>query len=137
MTSQCIPTCLANQNLGHAKLEFPTTCPLCDHTPLEADTCTPNKSLRNTMRAWLQKAKKKEEAKKAEALTVEANISTIPPTADSIAENVTQGVESAQKEEDGLENNTSFPQTEDVGGAVRATSVPAQSEEVSLSSKYL
>jgi hypothetical protein len=50
---------------GHDKLEFPTTCPLCEHSPLEADLCTVNKSLRNTMRAWLQKQKKKEEAKNA------------------------------------------------------------------------
>ncbi|KAH6625791.1 hypothetical protein C7974DRAFT_338058 [Boeremia exigua] len=48
-----------------AKLSFPTTCPSCDHSPLEADSCTPNKALRNTMRVWLQKQKKKEEAKAA------------------------------------------------------------------------
>ncbi|KAF1927459.1 uncharacterized protein M421DRAFT_421872 [Didymella exigua CBS 183.55] len=47
------------------KLSFPTTCPSCDHSPLEADSCTPNKALRNTMRVWLQKQKKKEEAKAA------------------------------------------------------------------------
>ncbi|KAH9868029.1 hypothetical protein IAQ61_007336 [Plenodomus lingam] len=46
-------------------LSFPTTCPSCDHSPLEADSCTPNKALRNTMRVWLQKQKKKEEAKVA------------------------------------------------------------------------
>ncbi|CAO2651487.1 Nn.00g040570.m01.CDS01 [Neocucurbitaria sp. VM-36] len=47
------------------KLQFPTACPSCDHSPLEADSCTPNKALRNTMRVWLEKRKKKEEAKAA------------------------------------------------------------------------
>jgi hypothetical protein len=52
---------------GQEKLSFPTTCPSCDHSPLEADSCAPNKALRNTMRVWLQKQKKKEEAKAAAA----------------------------------------------------------------------
>lgn len=51
--------------LGQCKLEFPTTCPSCDHSPVEADSCPPNKALRNTMRIWLQKQKKKEETKAA------------------------------------------------------------------------
>lgn len=50
---------------GQASLQFPTTCPSCDHSPLEAESCTPNKALRNTMRVWLEKRKKKEEAKAA------------------------------------------------------------------------
>lgn len=54
-----------NAVAGQEKLTFPTTCPSCDHSPLEADSCTPNKALRNTMRVWLQKQKKKEEAKAA------------------------------------------------------------------------
>lgn len=59
---------------GQAKLEFPTTCPLCEHSPLEADSCTVNKALRGTMRAWLLKQKKKDEkaATQAAAPTVEA-----------------------------------------------------------------
>jgi hypothetical protein len=48
---------------GYEKLEFPTTCPLCDHSPLEAESCMLNKSLRNTMRVWLQKQKKKDETR--------------------------------------------------------------------------
>ncbi|KAF2821348.1 hypothetical protein CC86DRAFT_448836 [Ophiobolus disseminans] len=51
------------------KLAFPTTCPSCDHSPLEADSCMPNKTLRNTMRIWLQKQKKKEDAKAAAQAT--------------------------------------------------------------------
>ncbi|KAF1847538.1 uncharacterized protein K460DRAFT_392874 [Cucurbitaria berberidis CBS 394.84] len=52
-----------------ANLQFPTTCPSCDHSPLEADSCAPNKALRNTMRVWLEKRKKKEEAKAAAQVT--------------------------------------------------------------------
>ncbi|KAH6285282.1 hypothetical protein HBI39_241200 [Parastagonospora nodorum] len=56
------------------KLAFPTTCPSCDHSPLEAESCAPNKTLRNTIRIWLQKQKKKEEkaATQASATSVES-----------------------------------------------------------------
>ena len=85
---------------GHDKLEFPTTCPLCEHSPLEADLCTVNKTLRNTMRAWLQKNKKKEDAKNAS----QAPTSTV--TATPVPSEPQHSVEAADKPVESVETVT-------------------------------
>ncbi|KAH7115050.1 hypothetical protein B0J11DRAFT_539738 [Dendryphion nanum] len=116
----------------HAKLEFPTTCPLCDHTPLEADTCTPNKSLRNTMRAWLQKAKKKEDAKKAETPTVVEDApgaAETPQPGDSTAENPMESVSGGLKNEDGSNNQTDPTIDQKADASARAGSAGPESKE--------
>ncbi|OAQ98730.1 hypothetical protein LLEC1_04021, partial [Akanthomyces lecanii] len=46
----------------HASL--PSSCPVCEHSPLSADDCTPNKSLRTTIKVFLRTAEKKREANK-------------------------------------------------------------------------
>lgn len=46
--------------LGHSSL--PSSCPVCEHSPLSADDCTPNKSLRTTIKVFLRTAEKKREA---------------------------------------------------------------------------
>lgn len=46
--------------LGQASL--PETCPVCDHTPLSADLCKPNKALRTTLKAFLRSEEKKRSA---------------------------------------------------------------------------
>ncbi|KAL1606462.1 hypothetical protein SLS60_003866 [Paraconiothyrium brasiliense] len=90
-----------------SKLEFPTTCPSCDHSPVEADSCPPNKALRNTMRVWLQKQKKKEEVKAA---------SEAPPTP---AVEPTPAPSEAQPPNDSsdkpIESIEKAPRTEDSG----------------------
>ena len=83
------------------------------------------------MRAWLQKAKKKEEAKKAEAPAVEIPASTTPLTTEPTAETLVQSVESEQRGEDGLETEPALSKQQGVDGTVRATSVASQSQEVS------
>ncbi|KAJ4986139.1 pre-mRNA-splicing factor 38B [Stagonosporopsis vannaccii] len=88
-----------------AKLSFPTTCPSCDHSPLEAESCAPNKSLRNTMRVWLQKQKKKEDAKAA------AQAATPAPEITPAATEVPSEVEGADKPIDSVED---VPATGDV-----------------------
>ncbi|KAF2274492.1 uncharacterized protein EI97DRAFT_451591 [Westerdykella ornata] len=83
----------------HAKLSFPTTCPLCDHDPLEADSCMPNKALRNTMRVWLQKQKKKDDAKST------PQIETPPvdtPTASGGAEGAGQSAEQPSERDESV-----------------------------------
>ncbi|OAG04313.1 uncharacterized protein CC84DRAFT_1206033 [Paraphaeosphaeria sporulosa] len=95
----------------HSKLEFPTTCPSCDHSPVEADSCPPNKALRNTMRVWLQKQKKKEETKAAEAKAASEAAATpaVEPTpapteaqaSAQAAENPVESIEEATRTEDG------------------------------------
>ncbi|KAJ3475028.1 hypothetical protein NLG97_g9604 [Lecanicillium saksenae] len=43
---------------------LPSSCPVCEHSPLSADDCTPNKSLRTTIKVFLRTAEKKREANK-------------------------------------------------------------------------
>jgi hypothetical protein len=44
---------------------LPTTCPVCQHTPISADDCKPNKTLRLTIRAFLKSEERKREKEKA------------------------------------------------------------------------
>lgn len=126
----------ANLSTGQAKLSFPTTCPSCDHSPLEADSCTANKSLRNTMRVWLQKQKKKEEAKAA------AQAATPAPETTPAATEVQSEVEGADKPIDSVEGApaTGDASAESTAAAVdageeplRTVSASAQPNEVGLS----
>ncbi|KAH7374289.1 hypothetical protein BKA66DRAFT_468187 [Pyrenochaeta sp. MPI-SDFR-AT-0127] len=87
-----------------SKLHFPTTCPSCDHSPLEADSCVPNKALRNTMRVWLEKRKKKEETKAAaQVATPPVEMTPAEPEAlpaGDAPEKPIESVEEASKAED-------------------------------------
>ncbi|EAS34473.3 uncharacterized protein CIMG_05497 [Coccidioides immitis RS] len=40
---------------------LPENCPVCAHTPLDADLCKPNKALRTTLKAFLRTEEKKRE----------------------------------------------------------------------------
>ncbi|KAF2751089.1 hypothetical protein M011DRAFT_473606 [Sporormia fimetaria CBS 119925] len=97
----------------YAKLEFPTSCPLCDHAPLEADSSTPNKSLRNTMRLWLQKQKKKEEAKGTPQLATPTEPNAVPADAAPSAEPVEKPAEGAED----TEKAAGEPESQDSTGA--------------------
>ncbi|RCI08405.1 hypothetical protein L249_8777 [Ophiocordyceps polyrhachis-furcata BCC 54312] len=44
---------------------LPLSCPVCEHSPLAAEDCNPNKSLRTTIRVFLRTAEKKREANRA------------------------------------------------------------------------
>ncbi|PNY27058.1 Uncharacterized protein TCAP_03004 [Tolypocladium capitatum] len=50
----------ADSQPGQSSL--PQSCPVCEHSPLAADDCNPNKSLRTTIRVFLRTAEKKREA---------------------------------------------------------------------------
>ncbi|KAF2736191.1 hypothetical protein EJ04DRAFT_551431 [Polyplosphaeria fusca] len=96
----------------HDKLQFPTSCPLCDHSPLEADTCAVNKVHRNTMRTWLTK-KKKQEAKSAPKVEEQATPAAsatpdVHPTGDAL-EHVVTSVEGTQAGE-GMGGHASPPE---------------------------
>ena len=120
---------------GQGTLEFPTTCPLCEHTPLETASCTPNKSLRNTMRVWLQKQKKKEEAKAVSQVAtpvVEATPapSEVQPAGDA-AEKSAEGLEGAPKSE-GTPADEVVAAADDAGQTLqRVGSTASQPNEVS------
>lgn len=67
---------------------LPASCPVCEHSPLSAEDCSPNKSLRTTIKVFLRTAEKKREASRAKegkesepATPVEAAKPTLP-TAD-------------------------------------------------------
>lgn len=45
--------------LGHSRL--PQQCPVCEHSPLSAEDCKPNKSLRTTIKVFLRTEEKKRE----------------------------------------------------------------------------
>jgi hypothetical protein len=44
---------------------LPSSCPVCEHSPLSAEDCNPNKSLRTTIKVFLRTAEKKREAQRA------------------------------------------------------------------------
>lgn len=120
-------TVSAHSSTGQAKLSFPTTCPSCDHSPLEADSCTPNKALRNTMRVWLQKQKKKEEAKVAAQAAASAVDST--PAAPFEGEGADKPI--ASVEEVTAPGDASAETATEAGDAQpRTVSVSAQPNEV-------
>lgn len=109
---------LADTCKGHAKLSFPTTCPSCDHSPLEADSCAPNKALRNTMRVWLQKQKKKEEAKAAAQAMAHVPDSTTPATGGPV------GADSVDKPVDSIEDAPAAGDT-----SIESTAAAADAEQ--------
>jgi hypothetical protein len=41
---------------------LPSSCPVCEHTPVAAEDCKPNKSLRTTIKVFLRTEEKKREA---------------------------------------------------------------------------
>jgi hypothetical protein len=41
---------------------LPSSCPVCEHTPLAAEDCKPHKSLRTTIKVFLRTEEKKREA---------------------------------------------------------------------------
>jgi hypothetical protein len=51
---------LTTSNIGHSTL--PSTCPVCEHSPVAAADCKPNKSLRTTIKVFLRTEEKKREA---------------------------------------------------------------------------
>jgi hypothetical protein len=123
----------ANAFVGQEKLTFPTTCPSCDHSPLEADSCTPNKTLRNTQRVWLQKQKKKEEkaATQAPATPVEATPAApeVQPVGDA-ADKPVESIEEASKAEGASDNQVAAENSGDADE--RAGSAAVQPNEVGL-----
>ncbi|KAF2257951.1 hypothetical protein CC78DRAFT_159501 [Lojkania enalia] len=90
----------------HSKLLFPTTCPSCEHDPVEADMCTVNKSLRNTMRVWLDKRKKKD---------AKCALKTAKPPAEAVSAtpDMQHAVDVSEKLVDSIEGGSSL---EEVAG---------------------
>ena len=65
---------------------LPETCPICSHSPVSGEDCTPIKSLRLSVKAFLKNEHKKRN-KDVEAAAPPADTpAEQPPTADSVAD---------------------------------------------------
>ena len=129
----------ANVDTGQAKIEFPATCPSCEHSPLEADSCTVNKALRGTMRAWLVKQKKKDEKAAAQAATpvpdVTPAVTEVRPVSDD-ADKPTQSIEQPDQPEDAAAGEASADGAD--GEELRRTgSEASQPQEVSYTGRSI
>jgi hypothetical protein len=58
---------------------LPSSCPVCEHTPVAAEDCKPNKSLRTTIKVFLRTEEKKREALKLKEVK-ESPQSALPET---------------------------------------------------------
>ncbi|KAF4591639.1 pre-mRNA-splicing factor 38B [Ophiocordyceps camponoti-floridani] len=83
----------------HCQSALPQSCPVCEHSPLAAETCNPNKALRTTIRVFLRTAEKKREASRSKEATdptpapsVEAAKPSVP-----VAEPAAQGSQSVNE----------------------------------------
>jgi hypothetical protein len=60
---------------------LPSSCPVCEHTPVSAEDCKPNKSLRTTIKVFLRTEEKKREAlrlKEAKNSPPIASVDSVP-----------------------------------------------------------
>jgi hypothetical protein len=59
---------------------LPSSCPVCEHTPVAAEDCKPNKSLRTTIKVFLRTEEKKREAFRSKEVK-----NSPPPTLPDVA----------------------------------------------------
>ena len=69
---------MANNDAGQQNL--PSSCPVCEHSPLSAEDCNPNKSLRTTIKVFLRTAEKKKEALRAKEAKEATPATPVEPT---------------------------------------------------------
>ncbi|KAI9675441.1 MAG: hypothetical protein M1817_001345 [Caeruleum heppii] len=93
----------------HASL--PAACPVCEHTPLSAEDCKPNKALRTTTKVFLRTEEKKRETAKAqkpsEGVANPPESGVAPPALSSTANDtrIPESVVFASGTESGLNTN--------------------------------
>ena len=107
----------ANSAIGQSTL--PSTCPVCEHSPVASEDCKPHKSLRTTIKVFLRTEEKKREAlrlKEAkdtppatpvepEPVAAPTPVSPVPPVAtDAITEVKPEPSPSAEIAEAALSN---------------------------------
>ncbi|KAK7425024.1 hypothetical protein QQZ08_008420 [Neonectria magnoliae] len=111
---------------------LPPSCPVCEHSPLSAEDCNPNKSLRTTIRVFLRTAEKKREASRPKEIkepapptpveappqsfpAVEPSAAEPPPVEESSGENAHLG-ETASASNDTHETDSLQPTDQAVNG---------------------
>lgn len=106
----------------HAKL--PSSCPICEHSPLSAEDCTPHKSLRTTVRVFLRTEEKKREASRPKDITPATPVEATPtpqlPTPEVPTPSAAAAPASAHEHVDSTSANeqadTALPSTESDAG---------------------
>lgn len=84
--------------IGHSNL--PQSCPVCEHSPLSAADCSPNKSLRTTIRVFLRTAEKKREASRIKESNDTTPITPVDAPKPSLPDVSTPAAEPAEKTAD-------------------------------------
>lgn len=69
--------------IGKGQQSLPESCPVCTHSPLSADDCKPNKSLRLTVKAFLKAEERKREKERGSNATAKAAASDTPAKGDT------------------------------------------------------
>lgn len=118
---------------------LPTTCPVCEHSPLSAEDCLAHKGLRTTIKVFLRTEEKKKaaaEARAAKETPIDTSVSVLHPSAvEEPKEDNTQVGEGDAPSKDAeaitiAGVNGEEPKPEDnVAGAQSPEDVPQQSIE--------
>ncbi|RKU41245.1 hypothetical protein DL546_002695 [Coniochaeta pulveracea] len=120
---------------------LPSSCPVCEHSPISADDCTPLKSLRTTIKVFLRTEEKKREAGRPKEATpatpVQADQTPQLPT--SASEVLGQGAEKndlVQKGEESAPQPGQQQIVEDrVSGNVDNASIDPDHQETDIAAK--
>ncbi|CAK7245627.1 MAG: hypothetical protein STHCBS139747_007211 [Sporothrix thermara] len=106
---------------------LPSTCPVCEHTPLSAADCNPNKVMRSTIRVFIKTELKKRETTRAKqtkeaaplapatpveaaAVTAAAVLSTTAAVTGDMAAANANAMEEAQQQQGMMGSSTTFEQ---------------------------
>ena len=113
---------------GHSTL--PSTCPVCEHTPLSAADCNPNKVMRSTIRVFIKTELKKRETTRAKqtkeaaplapatpveaaAVTAAAVLSTTAAVTGDMAAANANAMEEAQQQQGMMGSSTTYSSSRD------------------------
>ncbi|KAI9762236.1 MAG: hypothetical protein M4579_000559 [Chaenotheca gracillima] len=107
---------------------LPSACPVCEHAPLAAEDCKPNKALRTTIRVFLRTEEKKREiarAKQQKAEEAQAEAERVTPAVAEVtaSSEVPEKATPAAIQAEGLK--LSEPPLDTSGSGVEAGAVPA------------
>ncbi|KAL1301553.1 hypothetical protein AAFC00_005791 [Neodothiora populina] len=90
----------------YCQASLPESCPVCSHSPLEADMCKPHKALRMTIKVHLKTEEKKRAAAEAATPPVPRPTDTPAPPAAAPSEHVEPVPERAETEEEQVQPNS-------------------------------
>lgn len=74
-----VSACCASLITRAGTSTLPTTCPVCEHTPVSVDDCKPNNKLRMTTRAFLKTAEKKRDSAQTKEPTPATPLTPVDP----------------------------------------------------------